>query len=210
MASKIHWVNQACMRFETAPFTIYTDPFSITQKDTADIVLISHAHSDHFSPNDLAKVMGPNTILIAPADVNYTGEMGQRVTLVPGQDFNAYNCITVKAVPAYNINKTSFHPKVNNWVGYLITVNGVTIYHAGDTERIPEMKTFTCDIALLPLGQTYTFDTVADAVESAKDVKAKLAIPMHFGLYEGTSNDALTFQTQLDGIVPVEIKVKDQ
>jgi len=204
----MHWILQACFRIEAAPFTIYTDPNSITKKDTADIILISHAHGDHFSPADIDQLIGPNTILIAPADVNYTGTVKKRVILKPGEQFEAFDCVTIKAVPAYNVNKTQYHPKSNNWVGYLVTVNGVTFYHAGDTERIPEMKTFTCDIAMLPLGQTYTFDTVNDAVESAKDVQAKVAIPMHFGLYEGTSDDALSFKNLLDGVIPVVIKEK--
>jgi len=208
IVESIHWIQQACFRIEAKPFTIYTDPNSITKKDTADIILISHPHGDHFAPAEIDKLIGPNTILIAPADVNYTGTVAKRVTLTPGQEYQAFDCVTIKAVPAYNVNKTQFHPKSNKWVGYLVTVNGVTFYHAGDTERISEMKTFTCDIAMLPLGQTYTFDTVADAVESAKDVKAKVAIPMHFGLYEGTAADALSFKNLLDGVIPVVIKEK--
>ena len=208
VVEKIHWIQQACFRIETSPFTIYTDPHSITKKDTADIILISHAHDDHFRPADIDMITGAKTILIAPEDVKYSGAYGKRIILKPGDQYTAFGCVSIKAVPAYNITKTSFHPKGNNWVGYLITMNGVTIYHAGDTERIPEMKTFTCDLALLPLGQTYTFDTVADAAEAAKDVKAKIAIPMHFGLAEGTAADALSFKNMLNGIVPVVIKEK--
>jgi L-ascorbate metabolism protein UlaG (beta-lactamase superfamily) len=211
MAANMHWIDQSCFRIDAGPYKIYTDPYNIKTKDTADIVVITHAHTDHFSPSDLDKVVGPNTILIAPADVTYSGTVGHRITLTPGQEFEASGCVHIKAVPAYNINnaKLSYHPKSNHWVGYLITVNGITIYDAGDTERIPEMKDFTCDIALLPLGQTYTFDSVNDAAESAKDVQAKLAIPMHFGLFEGNASDAVTFKSKLDGIIPVEIKTKE-
>jgi L-ascorbate metabolism protein UlaG (beta-lactamase superfamily) len=210
MANNMHWIEQSCFRINAGPYKIYTDPYSIKKKDTADIIVITHAHGDHFSPDDLDKIVGPNTILIAPADVVYSGKVGKRITLTPGQEYDASACVTIKAVPAYNIDKTSFHPKANNWVGYLITVNGVTIYHAGDTERIPEMKDFTCDIALLPLGQTYTFNSVDDAVEAAKDVHAKLAIPMHFGLFEGTPEDAVSFKTKLTGTIPVIIKDKEE
>jgi L-ascorbate metabolism protein UlaG (beta-lactamase superfamily) len=210
LVANIHWIQQACFRIESGPFTIYTDPNSITENDAADIILISHPHPDHYTTGDLAKLSNSKTIIIAPAGVEYSGTYGKRVTLKPGEEYVAFGCVTIKAVPAYNINKTDFHPKANNWVGYVITVNGRTIYHAGDTELIPEMKDITCDIAMLPLGQTYTFDTVADAVQAAKDVKAKVAIPMHFGLYEGTSEDALNFKAQLDGIIPVVIKVKGE
>jgi len=208
MAANMHWIDQSCFRINAGALKIYTDPYNIKTPDTADIVVITHAHTDHFSPGDLDKIVGPNTILIAPADVIYAGKGGKRVTLIPGQEYLAYNCIAIKAVPAYNISKT-YHPKANNWVGYLITANGVTIYDAGDTERIPEMKDFTCDIAMLPLGQTYTFASVDDAVAAAKDVKAKLAIPMHYGDFEGTAGDAVSFKTKLDGIIPVVIKTKE-
>jgi L-ascorbate metabolism protein UlaG (beta-lactamase superfamily) len=195
---------------EASSYTIYTDPNSITTKDTADVILISHSHGDHFSPADIDKITGPNTVIIAPQDVNYTGTHGKRVILKPGEVYTAFGCISIKAVPAYNIVKTQYHPKDKNWVGYVITVNGVSIYHAGDTERVPEMKDITCDIAMLPLGQTYTFDDVSEAVEAAKDAKAKIAIPMHFGLYEGTAEDAVKFKNLLDGVIPVVIKVKGE
>lgn len=204
----MHWIQQACFRIETSSFTIYTDPNSITKKDTADLILISHPHGDHWTTADLDMISGPNTIIIAPVEVTYSGPHRKRIYLTPGQEYNAFGCISVKAVPAYNIVKTNYHPKEKNWVGYVVTVDGVTFYHAGDTELVPEMKDITCDIALLPLGQTYTFDHVSDAVQAAKDVKAKVAIPMHFGLYEGTSDDALSFKDLLDGVIPVVIKEK--
>jgi L-ascorbate metabolism protein UlaG (beta-lactamase superfamily) len=209
MVANMHWIQQSCFRIEAAPFTIYTDPNSITVEDEADIILITHPHSDHYTAGDLDKISGPNTIIIAPEGVTYSGTYGKRIILKPGEEYEAFGCVSIEAVYAYNINK-SHHLKSSNWVGYLITVNGQTIYHAGDTERIPEMKDITCDIALLPLGQTYTFDTVEDAAEAAKDVKAKVAIPMHFGLYEGTAEDADTFKDLLDGIIPVVIKTKGE
>jgi L-ascorbate metabolism protein UlaG (beta-lactamase superfamily) len=207
LVANMHWIEQSCFRIESGPFTIYTDPISITKKDTADIIVITHPHDDHYTAADLDKISGPNTIIIAPQDVIYNGTYGQRIVLTPGNTYTAFGCVTIKAVNAYNINK-NFHLKSYNWVGYLITVNGQTIYHAGDTERIPEMKDITCDVAILPLGQTYTFDTVDDAAEAAKDVHAKVAIPMHYALHEGTADDAITFKTLLDGIIPVVIKEK--
>ncbi len=209
MVSNMHWIQQSCFRIEGSSLTVYTDPNSITKKDTADIVLITHAHGDHYTTEDLDKIVGPKTIIVAPQDVTYNTTLGQRITLQPGGEYTAFGCVKIKAVPAYNITK-SYHPKGNNWVGYLITLDGVTIYHAGDTERIPEMQTFTCDIAMLPLGQTYTFNSVSDAAEAAKDVKAKVVIPMHFGYAEGTHDDAVTIQNLLNGIIPVVIKDKGQ
>jgi L-ascorbate metabolism protein UlaG (beta-lactamase superfamily) len=209
LVRNIHWIEQACFRIDGFKCKIYTDPLSIKQTDAANIILITHNHDDHFSPADIDKVTGRNTIIIAPADCEYTGK-AKRISLKPGEEYIANKSVKIKAVPAYNITKTDFHPKSVNWVGYLITINGVTVYHAGDTERIPEMKDFNCDIAMLPLGQTYTMNSVYDAAESAKDVKAKVAIPMHYELYEGTLEDAQTFKELLQGSVKVVIKAKEQ
>ncbi|WP_394994406.1 MBL fold metallo-hydrolase [Emticicia sp.] len=207
VVENIHWIEQACFRIESGAYTIYTDPNSISVKDTADIVLITHPHSDHYTATNLDKLIGPNTILIAPQEIQYAGKIAQRIILKPGEEYSAFGGISIKAVPAYNIIKNN-HPKANNWVGYLITVNGVTIYQAGDTERVPEMKTFTTDIAMLPLGQTFTFPSVMEAAEAAKDVKAKVLIPMHFGLAEGKADDAITVRKLLEGVMPVVIKIK--
>jgi L-ascorbate metabolism protein UlaG (beta-lactamase superfamily) len=209
MVKNMHWIQQSCFRIETPKCKIYTDPLSITQTDVANLILVTHAHGDHFSPDDINKLTGPNTVIIAPAECNYTGS-AKRIILKPGEEYNAGRGVKIKALYAYNITKTDFHPKSNNWVGYLITINGVTIYHAGDTERIPEMKDIRCDIALLPLGQTYTMNSVADAAESAKDVHAMVAIPMHYGMWEGTETDAQTFKDLLEGFVKVVIKTKGE
>ena len=209
MIDNIHWIVQAAFRIETPKMKIYIDPQSITSNDVADVILITHSHGDHFSVSEIKKLAGPKTIIIAPADCNYTGVYAKRIILKPGESYTAQGLVEINAVPAYNIVKASNHPKANNWVGYVIKLNGVTIYHAGDTERIPEMKNIDCDIAMLPLGQTYTMVTVNDAAESAKDVKAEYAIPMHYGGPEGTAADAQTFKTLLDGSgINVIIKVK--
>jgi L-ascorbate metabolism protein UlaG (beta-lactamase superfamily) len=209
MVGKIHWIQQSCFKIDAPKCKIYTDPLSITKTDVASLILVTHAHGDHFSTDDIDKLTGPHTIVIAPADCNYTGS-AKRIVLKPGEAFNFGKGVKIKAIPAYNISKTAFHPQSNNWVGYLITINGVSIYHAGDTERIPEMKGINCDIAMLPLGQTYTMNSVADAVESAKDVKAQVAIPMHYGLYEGTEADAQSFKEILKGKIKVVIKTQGQ
>jgi len=210
LVENIHWIQQSSFRIEGSKFTIYTDPLNITNTDEADIVLITHPHGDHFSPANIDKVVTSKTILIATADCNYTGTVGKRITLLPGQEYTAFGSIKIKAVPAYNIVKTQYHEKSKNWVGYVVTLNGVTFYQAGDTERVPEMKNFSTDIAMLPLGQTYTFEQVADAAAAAKDVKAKVAIPMHFGLYEGVEADATTFKSLLEKDMKVVIKTRGQ
>ncbi len=210
LVDNIHWIQQSSFRIEGSKYKIYTDPIDISNSDEADIILITHPHGDHFSPDNIAKIATSKTILIAPAECNYTGTIGQRIVLIPGQVYTAFGSVKIEAVPAYNIVKTQFHAKSKNWVGYVVTLNGVTFYQAGDTERVPEMQSIKTDIAMLSLGQTYTFENVSDAAEAAKDVKAKVAIPMHFGLYEGSAADAQTFKTLLEDHMKVVIKTKGQ
>ena len=205
MANNLHWIQQSCFRINGTNVKIYIDPLNIKTVDTADIILITHNHSDHFSASDIAKLSTSATTIYGPADCKYNKVCKEFITIKPGDEKAIGDYLKIKAVPAYNSN----HAKTNNWVGYLITIDGVTIYHAGDTKRIDEMKTFTCDIALLPLGQTYTFSSIAEAAEAAKDVQAKIAIPMHYGLYEGKAADAETFKSLLNGTIKVVIKSKE-
>ncbi len=144
----------------------------------ADIIFITHAHFDHFSAEDIARIKKDGTIIVATKDV--TSKIGKgTVTVVPGKNYTVGK-LKVMTVPAYNPDK-KFHPKGNNWVGYIITLsNGQKIYHAGDTDFIPEMQKIITDIALLPCGGTYTM-TARQAAEAANFFKPKVLIPMHCG-----------------------------
>ena len=206
LLNQIDWIQQSAIKINTANTNIFIDPFQLTEKDSADIILITHSHSDHFSEEDISKITTKNTLFIAPETCIFKDSTKNRKVLLPNESFTYNSHITIKAVPAYNIVKSKFHPKENNWVGYLITINGNTIYHTGDTERIPEMKDITCDIILLPLGQTYTMNSIEEAAQSVLDTKAKIAIPIHFGLYEGNQQDAISFQQILKDKVNVIIK----
>ncbi len=207
MVDNIHWFGQAAIKINAEDKVIYIDPYRIKKKDKADIILVTHEHQDHFSKADISKIVYDKTILVAPETCKNSvkGVIPGKVVLLKSGMSHEVDDIKIEAVPAYNIKKTNFHPKSNVWLGYILTVNGVRIYHAGDTERIPEMKNFNCDIALLPLGQTYTMNSVKEAAEAALDVKAKIAIPMHYGLYEGTPEDAKTFKNLLEGKINVII-----
>jgi L-ascorbate metabolism protein UlaG (beta-lactamase superfamily) len=208
MANNIHWLGQAAVKINAAGKVIYIDPYQLKKEDKADIVLITHSHHDHLSLSDIEKIITGASIIVAPADCHaklQDLDVAEIKTVSPGQSLTLDN-ILVRAVPAYNVIKTNFHPKGNKWVGYVLTVDGVKIYHAGDTERIPEMKDFNCDIAMLPLGQTYTMNSVNEAADAAIDVQAKIAIPIHYGLYEGTDEDAEEFKRLLKDKVDVIIK----
>jgi L-ascorbate metabolism protein UlaG (beta-lactamase superfamily) len=180
------WNYQNSLRIKLADKIVYIDPTWVDGSEKADIVLLTHTHSDHFKADVVAQLTGPNTTVLAAFD--HEGY----VRIKPG-DTRTFGGLTIEAVPAYNITKAANHPKENLWCGFILSGEGVRIYDAGDTERIPEMKSITCDIALLPLGQTYTMTSVDEAVQAALDVKAKIAIPVHFGLYEGTNADAAAF-----------------
>jgi L-ascorbate metabolism protein UlaG (beta-lactamase superfamily) len=211
MVNNIHWLGQATVKISTPGKIIYIDPYQIKKTDQADMVLITHSHGDHLSPEDIAKVSSDTTIIVAPEDcLKQLKKFDPDRTMVsqPGLK-KQFKDITIEAVPAYNVIKTNFHPKTNNWVGYIITLNGIKIYHAGDTERIPEMKNIKCDIAMLPLGQTYTMNSVNEAAKAALDVNARVAIPIHYGLYEGGESDAREFKELLKNKIRVIIKEKE-
>jgi L-ascorbate metabolism protein UlaG (beta-lactamase superfamily) len=211
VVSSIHWLGQAAVRMEVGDTTLYIDPYKLKGGPKADVILITHCHADHCSPDDIKQILSKETMVVAPADcMDKLGKLGvaQMRTLKPGESTKAKG-IAVAAVPAYNVVKANFHPKSNQWVGYIVTVNGVRVYHFGDTERTPEMKETTCDVALVPLGQTYTMSSVEEAAAAVRDVHAKVAIPIHYGMYEGTDADAQTLKKLLAGQVEVVIKTHE-
>ena len=144
--------------------------------------------------NDINKLTKDGTVLVSSFEI--TNSTAKNTVLAPGKEMTIRE-VKIETVPAYNITKTQFHARSKNFVGYIVTIDGVKIYHAGDTERIPEMKTISCDIVMIPIGQTYTMNSVDEAVLSVLDVKAGIAIPIHFGLYEGTNQDADKFVDDL-------------
>ncbi len=198
-------LNHAAFKIKNQKI-IYIDPFQIRPDEKADLVFITHEHFDHFSPEDLKKIIDEETLIVACRLCNLS--QYQNVKLVrPFENFEVEN-IKVETLPAYNLNKFKepgkvFHPKENDGVGYVLEIEGVRIYHAGDTDNIPEMANLKdIDIALLPVSGTYVM-TAEEAVAAVKVIKPKLAIPMHYGTIVGTNEDAKKFKESSP--FPVEI-----
>ncbi len=200
MVDNIHWLGHDTFKI-TGERTVYTDPFKIKKKDIADIILVTHEHRDHCSPEDLRMIQGPDTVIVAPADC-LAKISGSVRTVKPGDRLEVRG-MQIEVVPAYNTNKT-FHTKDRGWVGYIFTLNGQRIYIAGDTDHIPEMKDFRADIALLPVSGTYVM-TAGEAAKAALDISPKVAIPMHYGSIVGTQDDASSFKDALKGKIDVRI-----
>ncbi len=180
---------------------LYTDPFKVTNRDEADIVLLSHEHFDHMSLEDLNKVIFPGTTLVA-SPLCKDGLKGLKVKetrfLDPGGKVSVGK-VEVEAVPAYNVNKFRepgkvFHPQEGKGLGFVFTMDGTRVYYAGDTDIIPEMSGIKCDIALLPVSGTYVM-TVEEAVEAAAAINPKIAVPMHYAAIVGTDTDATKFKS---------------
>lgn len=190
MGLSLKWLGHASFRISDANTVVYIDPWKL--KDApgdADFVLVSHSHHDHYSPEDIKKVVGDKTALIASNDVVVKEQAGQ--ALMPGLTVELSG-IRIQGVPAYNPNK-QFHPKSNQWLGFVIEIGGKRIYYAGDTDITEEMKALSdIDVALLPVGGTYTMNA-SEAAEAAGHIKPELAIPYHWGDIVGGESDAKSF-----------------
>ncbi len=179
MFDSMKWYGHASFSMEYGQKILFLDPFDLKNiKKKADIIFITHAHFDHWSPADIEKIAHDETIIVGVQDCS--GLNINRITK-PGDRFEV-NGLKVRTIPAYNIKpeRLSFHPRKNNWVGYIIEMDGKTIYHAGDTDFISEMKSLgKIDLAMLPMGGTYTMD-VDEAIQAANTINAKITVPMHY------------------------------
>ncbi len=202
-AKNIHWLGHDGFRIDGEKI-VYFDPYQIESGPRADLIFISHDHFDHCSPEDVAKIQGPETIIVTEKDsaAKLTGDV--RV-IKPGETLDL-DGVKITGVPSYNTDK-DFHPRGNGWLGFLVEMSGVRLYHAGDTDFIPEMKGLAVDIAFLPVSGTYVM-TADQAVKAALAIAPGLAIPMHYGAIVGSEQDALDFKEALEGKVDVLVLEK--
>ncbi len=185
------WYQQSGFRWKSESFVLYIDPWNLKgDLPPADLVIITHAHGDHYSGDDLKKIKAAKTVFVAPADV--AKELSGNVKAVrPGERVDAAG-LKLETVPAYNIDpaRLQAHPKANNWVGYLIPLAGRTYYHAGDTDHLPELDRVKADVAFVPIGNGGFVMTVDEAAALVRAMKARLAVPMHYGFYPGVGVEA--------------------
>jgi L-ascorbate metabolism protein UlaG (beta-lactamase superfamily) len=180
---EIRWLGHASVMVKTTEHIVYIDPWKVSRTlPEADIILLTHDHYDHYSEDDIDFLAENKTRVIAPMATGLVTDI-----IKPGQSLDIDD-VSIEAIPAYNINK-DFHPRKNNWLGYILEIQGKKIYHTGDTDHIPEMKGLVVDVALIPVGGTYTM-TAEDACNALVDIMAEHVIPIHFGDIVGSRKDA--------------------
>lgn len=210
MTENIEVFTQSSIRIKSQTGVIYIDPFRISgEPHDADFILITHDHSDHYSPGDISKVMGDNTVLVVPEKMSgKTGEVSGAAAKVlsvkPGL-FYEVSGLEFDTVPSYNTLK-AFHPKGAGWVGYILHLDRKLIYIAGDTDATKEAKSVKCDIALVPIGGTFTMNA-KQAAELINAINPVVAIPTHYGSIVGSRSDEEVFKQNVKEPVKVEFKI---
>jgi L-ascorbate metabolism protein UlaG (beta-lactamase superfamily) len=208
----LEWLGHASFRVTVGRAHVYIDPYRVPDgAPAADLILITHGHYDHFSPQDVERLTKRETWLVGPAAVAERVS-GQVHRIGPGETLEdeLVRGIHVSAVAAYNTSKRNpegepFHPRDAGWVGYELNVRGERLYHSGDTDVIPEMDSVTgVDVALLPVSGVYVM-TAQEAAEAARRIQPRVAVPMHWGSHIGTEHDARTFADK----APVEVRIME-
>lgn len=199
---QLRWLGHDGFQLSNGTTALYVDPFKVGEGKKADYILITHEHYDHFDPDSIGQIRNINTVIIGPESVTtQLDEMA--IAMEPGEQYEVPT-LTVRAVAAYNTNK-KFHPKEEQKLGFIIEIDGVRIYHAGDTDLIPEMGELgPIDLALVPVSGTYVM-TADEAAEAVKLIKPKVTIPMHYGAIVGSPADAKRFAELAKGLTEVVI-----
>ncbi len=215
MTENIRVLTHSSIRMQSGDTVLYVDPYKVKgQPQDADFVFITHDHFDHFSPEDIEKVSCEKTVLVVPHKmhnkvVKETDDSRDDTRgIIPVKTESPYeiNGFTFETVPAYNRLKP-FHPKAAGWVGYVFCLDGKRIYVAGDTDATPEARKVRCDVALVPVGGTYTMNP-SQAAELINTIRPAAVIPTHYGSVVGTVSDAENFRRKVDPAIQVEIKME--
>lgn len=203
----IERIRHAGFRLSGGGLTVYIDPFNVPRSPgDGDIVICTHDHYDHCSPEDVRRVAKRDAVVVASANcAGRVRELGYEYKLLRPGDTAVVKGVEIRAVPAYNVGKR-FHPKAYGGIGVVVKLAGVSVYHAGDTDFVPEMEGLrgAVDVALLPVSGVYVMDA-AEAAKAALAIMPKVAIPMHYGEIVGSASDAEAFKRALEGKLRVEI-----
>lgn len=199
MIENLEVLCHSSIKMKNKNIIIYIDPFKIDNDyNDADFIFITHDHYDHYSEEDINKVVNNDTIIVVPdgliTKLMQIGINKDKIIVVEPNKKYSVKGINFETVPAYNINK-KFHPKESGWVGYLVNLNNTVYYIAGDTDITEENRKVKCDVALVPVGGTYTMD-YKEAASLINEIKPQIAVPIHYGSIVGTKQDAINF-TQL-------------
>lgn len=186
---------------------IYIDTYEMQEeKHDADIIFITHTHYDHFSLKDIEKVKKENTIIVGPEGIEEVQKIGflkENIKIVkPNQNYEIAG-IQIETLPAYNLYK-KFHPKENQWVGYILNLQGKRYYIAGDTDNLEELRSIKCDIAFVPIGGTYTMNA-QEAADLINKIQPKIVVPTHYGSIVGSKEDAKIFVQKLTPTVQYKV-----
>jgi L-ascorbate metabolism protein UlaG (beta-lactamase superfamily) len=200
----IHWLGHDTIWIEGS-VKVCVDPFQISATRPADLILITHEHFDHCSPEDVAKIQRKATTIVTDA-VSAKKLKGDVRVVAPGDTLQVSG-VDIEVGPAYNTNK-DFHPKKAAMLSFVFSLDGIRYYHAGDTDYIPEMREIRVDVAFLPVSGTYVM-TAEEAIQAARAIKPDLAVPMHYGAIVGSEDDALRFKKALQGEIEVAILAKE-
>jgi L-ascorbate metabolism protein UlaG (beta-lactamase superfamily) len=212
LLDSLDWLGHSGFRIRAGRAVVYVDPYRVEEGPKADVILVTHGHYDHFSPQDIERLSHERTWLVGPPAVAER-VAGRAISIAPGEVLEAELArgLEIAAVAAYNTSKRdangrAFHPREAGWVGYNLNVLGERLYHSGDTDVIPEMDTVTgVDVALLPVSGVYVM-TAEEAAEAARRIQPGVAVPMHWGGHIGARADAARFAEK----APVEVRIMER
>ncbi len=206
MLDTIHWFGHDSFRIDGSS-TVYIDPWKLPGgQRAADVILVTHDHYDHLSVPDIERLTGPGTVVVGPAKVTQQLAGRETVTVRPGDTVDVGSA-RVTAVPAYNVDKFRkpgevFHPREAGYVGYIVDMDGLRIYHAGDTDPVPELDDIEVDVALVPVSGTYVM-TADEALDFCRHITTKAVVPMHYGDIVGSAQDAQRLKQRCE--IPVTL-----
>jgi L-ascorbate metabolism protein UlaG (beta-lactamase superfamily) len=203
MLDKIFWLGHSSVKI-AGEAILYIDPWKIEGGEEADIILISHPHHDHLSPDDVKKITKEGTVVVTTADCARQLEGNVRIVR-PGEELTIDD-VTVEAVPSYNLEK-AFHPREEQWIGFVVTMGGKRIYYCGDCDFIPEMREIRADIVIVPVGGTYTM-TAEEAARAVNIIKPEAAVPIHYDDIVGSRKDAERFRDLCECSVDIKPVVR--